>query len=134
MCCTCLINTNLLTLWMVMNIYSTGSVKILYFLSWLKLIGYRWWMTNIVLKRFMRKKFLMTITRQHQVYGCVTKFINNRYSLLWNIYIVCLFIYPIRIISRIGNIYTYEYYKKITLNYISLCSRNLLKINLIAPE
>ena len=94
---TCLINTNLLTLWMVMTIYCTGSMQIFrtyLCLSWLKLIGYRWWMTNIVLKRFMKKKFIMTITSQHQVYGCVTRFINNQYSLLWNIYIGCLCIYP----------------------------------------
>ena len=37
-------------------------------------------------------------------------------------------------ILRIGDIYTNEYHIAITLNYISLCSRNLLKIDLFAPE
>ena len=31
MCWTCLININMLTLWMVMNIYSTGSLQIFIF-------------------------------------------------------------------------------------------------------
>ena len=38
----------------------------------------------MVLKRFMKKKFTMPITRQHQVHGCVVKFVEYFYLVLPN--------------------------------------------------
>ena len=83
----CPINNNLLTFCVVRNIHSTGSMPIFrtcLFLSLLKVIGYLWWIMNIGSKRFMKKKFTMPITRQHQVYGCVVKFIEYFYQVLRN--------------------------------------------------